>query len=393
MKTESSNRIHLPPRFLRFLVEKILPRALQRDYPGALNESYRSWPQFVPESLAVIANGYRIQAIGAFNKTAFVAEIGALVFCFAAASLALPLWIVVGTVLAALTLRDAYTHSGQGSARVLPEDFTGAGDEGQKRGPAAQYYLDSAGDAATAAVFLLASQALMWTVSPSLALPGTPLFHGAFVCLPLLAALRMVLRPMSGGKAPFKGSNMSAAEIHKMTWRLNFLWMTACFGTIVTNPGAMPASIPGHDLLLVFIPMATFIMWVRLQQDAFTRDSRIETVWGDWKEKELARKRENLLKGVDKQDPLYRGYIGLQALFFLLLGMPLAAGLWPWLAGRYADVDFFRLGFNLGAFGTLMLSWNYVKNSNEAAARALQKEIDAARASPEKLEKVPLTLL
>ena len=61
--------------------------------------------------------------------------------------------------------------------------------------------------------------------------------------------------------------------------------------------------------------------------------------------------------------------------------MPLAVGLWPWLTGREADVDFFRLGFNVGTLGTLALSWNYVKNSNRAAARALQEEIDAPDAA------------
>ena len=40
-------------------------------------------------------------------------------------------------------------------------------------------------------------------------------------------------------------------------------------------------------------------------------------------------------------------------------------------------LDYFRIGFNLGALGTLVLSWNYMKNANRAAARALQQEHDA----------------
>ena len=316
MKTEPQNQFQLPLRFLRVIVGKILPRAVRRDYKGALNERYQSVSQFVPESAATVAAGYRIQAVGAFNKTAFVAEIGAVVFCFAAASLSLPLFIVLGAILGALILRDAYTHPAQGSAVEPPADDGAAADAEQEQRPGPQYYLDSAGDAATAAVFLLASQALMLKVSPSLAVPSSVLFRGAFVCLPLLSTLRMVLRPRPDKRMPFEGSNMSAEAIYKRTLRLNILWMTACYGTIVTNPRAMPASIPGHDFLLVSIPLVTFFMWIRLQQDASSSDSPIETVFGDWKKKQMARKRETLMSGVDKRDPLYLGYTGLQALFF-----------------------------------------------------------------------------
>src|SRR5438128_918359 len=76
LKTEPQNHIQLPPRSLRFIVEKILPRALRVDYMGALNERYQSVSQFVPEAVATVAAGYRIQAVAAFNKTAFVVEGG-----------------------------------------------------------------------------------------------------------------------------------------------------------------------------------------------------------------------------------------------------------------------------------------------------------------------------
>jgi len=56
----------------------------------------------------------------------------------------------------------------------------------------------------------------------------------------------------------------------------------------------------------------------------------------------------------------------------------LAEVLWPWLSGRPEDPGFLRPGVSLAAFATIVLSWKYVKNSNRAAARVLQTEIDVA---------------
>ena len=363
MKTEPVNP-QQSPRFLRFIVEKILPRALQQDYARGLNERHTSFWKFVPESAATVAAGYAIQAVDAFNKTAFVVEIGIVIFCFAAASLPLPLFIVLGAVLGALTLRDAYTHPHRGS------------DVREKQRPGSQYYVDMAGDAVTAAVFLFASQALMLEVSPSLAVPGRAFLRGALVCLPLLSICRMLLRPRPDPTTRSKGSNMSAEAIYKMTWRLNILWMTACFFTLLASPDAIPALIPGRDFLIGFIPPVTFGLWIRLPYDVLSHGDRIEGTFGDHKKKEKARKKESLMKGVDKSNPLYPAYAVMEALFFLLLAIPVAIALWQWLSGRQTEMDFLRLASHAVVFGTLVLSWKYVKNSNRTAALALQEEIE-----------------
>src|SRR5262249_17354457 len=86
--------------------------------------------------------------------------------------------------------------------------------------------------------------------------------------------------------------------------------------------------------------------------------------------------KEILMKGLRKGEPFYRLYRVLQTVFFLQLATPSAVALWPWLSGRPADGNLFNLGFNLTAFATLLLSWNYGKASNRAAADALQREID-----------------
>jgi len=58
---------------------------------------------------------------------------------------------------------------------------------------------------------------------------------------------------------------------------------------------------------------------------------------------------------------------------FLQLSAALLQMLWPWLMGQ--DTSFLLPGISLVAFGTTVVSWKYVKNSNRAAARALQTEI------------------
>ena len=371
MKTEHEKAIQQAPRLLRISVEKMLPRALRKDYMAYLDETYQSVWQFVPESVSAVVSSYRIQAVAAFNKRAHLAEIAAGGFCFAAAGVSLPLFIVLGAILSALTLRDAYTHRGQVSAIDAPAA------PGKKRpSAAAQYYVDSSGDAATAALFLLTSQTLMLKISSSLAAQPTVLSRGAFIFFPLLATLRMVLRPRPDAPSPFDGSNMSAERIYKITRHLNAIWWTVCIAIILTNPDAVATS----GWLAVLIPVVTLVtpaMWLRLQQDTFKRDDTIETIGGYWKKKESGRNQEQLPKGPEKNDPLYRAYAALEVLFFLMLAMPLAVHLWPWLSGQNADLDYFRIGFNLGALGTLVLSWNYMKNANRAAARALQQEIDA----------------
>ena len=147
-------------RLLRSVIAIILPRGIREEYMGDLNR-YPSLAEFVPQPVVTLVAGYRIQAIGAFNKAATLAEIGCVVFCFSAASLPLPLFIVLVGILGTLTFRDAFRHPVKGSDPVEKEDLP----------TTSQYYLDLAGDAATTAVFLFTSQMVMLKRSPSLSLP------------------------------------------------------------------------------------------------------------------------------------------------------------------------------------------------------------------------------
>jgi hypothetical protein len=71
-------------------------------------------------------------------------------------------------------------------------------------------------------------------------------------------------------------------------------------------------------------------------------------------------------------------YVLTELLLFAQLAAALAHIVWPWLSGQAPDEGLLRPLFSIVAFGTVVVSWKYVKNSNRAAARALQGEIDAA---------------
>ena len=123
--------------------------------------------------------------------------------------------------------------------------------------------------------------------------------------------------------------------------------------------------------------MQIFHVWFRLQVNGLDRRERIETLFGDWRQKQLIRRRELLLKGMEKGEPLYKAYVVLEVLFFLYLAIPLATHLWPWLAGGETDKSLFPVFFNLLTWSALLCSWNFLKAVNRAAARAMQQKIDS----------------
>jgi len=344
-----------PPRLLGVVVEKSLPLALQKKGAEFLFPSFTSVRQFVPKALAFIVNAYRLQMAEAFDKILTVLHIACVVFCFGEASFSYPLLIALGAVVLALALFDAYLHDA--------------------RKPGAKY-LEEACAAITAAFFLLASQALMWWTEPSLALSFGGLSTGLIVCLPMLYLLRVVVRP-GPSEPPFEGSNLTVDQIYTRTQLATILWAVPCIGTVVINSQTMKAFLPEHDNLYIAIPMWTFMFWVRLQQNPFGR-RRVQKL-KDARKQLLVHWRERLLKGVEPNEErawVYFAYVAIQVLFFFELSIPSAAVLWSWLSG-HATLDLARLGLNLVTFVTPLLTWNYIKALNQAAAGIIQKEIDA----------------
>ena len=349
------------PQWIPLILEKILPRGIRKEMLDALNEKRGSLPQRLRQAAVAFVNAYWVQAVAAFNKYAFLAESGLVVFTFAAASWPAPLhWpmlVALAAILCALTIRDAYTHL-EPSYGKMP--------------PTLRYYLDSAGDAAAAGVFLFTAETLTLQVSPSLSFTGSVLYRGAAVCLPLLSTMRLVLRPKPDPQAPFGEQAEPPMTLLKRTWRLNLLWLMASYGLILQNVSDDPNS--KLDYLRGYVPLMTIGMWVVVQRNALARRDKIETLFTDWQKKMKARLKETLPQGLRKGEPLYWWYVVLQILIFVELAAGLLEVLWPWLSGK--ESGFLRPAICLAVFTTTVLSWRYVKASNRAAARAVQAEID-----------------
>ena len=89
-----------------------------------------------------------------------------------------------------------------------------------------KYYLASCADAITCLVFMAAAELLAVKFAPSMALSSAALDHGAVFCIPLIAMLRMVLRPMPEPDPYYQSSSpRSAIYLFWRTCVFNLLWL------------------------------------------------------------------------------------------------------------------------------------------------------------------------
>jgi hypothetical protein len=280
---------------------------------------------------------------------------GFIIFCFGGSSLPLPLIVAGASMLGALALRDALTYKAARSQ--------------------AQYYLDSAGDAAVAGVFLLAAEAMTLNVAPSATLPTPALYRGALVCLPMIPILRMVLRPRPDPESPGEETGLPAETLYRRTWRMNTLWAGTVNGIVFMTVSDRPNSISdslgtGGTLLLMGLLIA-------LQRNALQRRSKIATLFTNVVKQKKVRLKETLAQGIEKHEPLYKWYVAIGWALYFNIARAMAVILWPWLSGD-PGATLFRPAAAIVGFAVVVLTWPYVKASNLAAARALQAEIDGA---------------
>ncbi len=343
--------------WLRPLFLKVLPQAVATSRVDVLEEYSGPFVQFIRQWAAIVAQAYRKQ-IAAFNRYSYAAEIGLVVFVFARASWPAPFgtrhMIALLSILCALALRDVYAHRNRRLTPIL------------------RYYLDSAGDAAVAGVFLFFSESFILHVSPSDALPASVLYHGALICLPLISVLRIVLRPKPEPNSPFKLSEHSAKQLFRMTWRLNVLWMVAFQGLLLQNVCDCPSKL---DELRGSIPALTIMLWIAVQRNCLDRRDKIVTLFTDVVKQTARRHKATLPAGLKKGEPFYWWYRILEVVIFLELTAGLLEVIWPWLSGE--ATGFVRPALVLVAFVTIVLSWQYVKAANRATAAVLQAVIEA----------------
>jgi hypothetical protein len=297
-----------------------------------------------------------------FNRYVFTASMALIVYCYGwvAGSKAQALFLVSGML--ALTLRDAWTHH---DTRLHPR-------------PAGQYGLDSAKDAAVVLLTVLASQALMLEPSRESALPQEALCRATAVLVPLIAAVRMALRPKPDPKLPFQKMKLSAEAMYRRIWFLNGLWIASLAGVAAMSSSNVDND--PWDFLRGALLFSSFGVMFAIQRRTLLQRTFIVTIFTNVRKLVLGRNRKMLAHGLKKGELGWRWYIAMHIVVFAQLVLALVGQLSPWLSGE--DLGFTRPTVALIGFAANVLSWSYVMASNRAAARAIEEEMEREEEEP-----------
>jgi hypothetical protein len=336
------------------LVEGLLPRAVPKSYLQRLRE-YRgpAWTFFAKVG-RLLGCSYRAQVFKAFDKYVFTASMVLIVYCYGwvAGAKAQALFLVAG--LLALTLREAWAHHDPKDAlQALPER---------------QYCIESAKDAAVVLISVLASQALMLETSPEIALPQAALCRATAVFVPLIAIVRMALRPKPDPQFPFRATNLSAEAIYRRTWFLNGLWIAAFSGVCAMSSSNVDNN--PSDFLLGALILPSYGVLFAIQRRTLLQRTFVVTIFTNVRKLVLGDKTRTLAQGLKKGELGWRWYIAMHIVVFAQLLLAVAGQLSPWLSGE--DPGITRPAVALIGLAATVLSWRHVIASNRAAARAIE---------------------
>jgi hypothetical protein len=165
-------------------------------------------------------------------------------------------------------------------------------------------------------------------------------------------------------------------QVYKRTWAFNILWMATYYGLIAQDVTDDPNSV--IDLLRGFLLPFTFLLWIMCQRNALNRRNKIFTIFTDFEKQRKERLKETLPHALKRGEVFYRATRVSEILIFVVLGVSMAAGVWPWVSGQQTHGGLIPIAARVLAFAIAVLSWRYVKEANIAAGEALQEEIDAA---------------
>jgi hypothetical protein len=342
-----------------WVLEKALP-ADSRDLLRALREvqgARGSRKLFTLETLSTIASIYWTRARTSLDRWSLGLLPILVVYCFGWAVLGWQLALLIGSVLGAVWFRDMYTHR----------------DESSDRRAFIQHSFDSVGDGVAAMVFVIAGQAAAFALFPSLAVPKAVLFRGMSACLPLIVILQMYSRQKPLRRpGEFQHGDMTAEEIHRRVWRLDMIWVVMFVAFTVENFTDIPHHTPD---VLRGLSITLLGVWRAVQASPFGNRVEIQTLFTDPRDFKLRRLIRTLPQGLVKGEPLYFSHLLLEAVIFGGVGMNLAEPLWPWLSEQGGQVEIVRAIGSIIAFATCVLSWQYVKQANRAAAQAIESEV------------------
>jgi hypothetical protein len=366
-------------RILTAIIEKLLPRDGRKEYLDALEERQSSTPEFVQEAAVLVASSYVIQS-KTFNRTSFAAQLAGLIYCFACILLPLPLIVLAAAILGILTFYDFYTSESAGDRPASTKDPDDPSEFREKQSALARFYTDELGAAVILIVMLLAMDFFGRHTVSSLTASRRLFFHAASVFIPIVGAFRLMLRPKPAGKPPLRRFKLSIDQLYRATRYLNDFFASAFIIAAAVNMELGFVSSPVLRFSMWIVMLATFVIWMRLPQNALARDSHIRTL--KWESQEAAQRAAYLRTELPKSDPLYKTWAVLNVLLPAVLAAPLAVDLLPWIAGRGVAANLFPFGMNLSLFVCLMVSWNYVKRVNRELAKLLQPPTAAPASKP-----------
>jgi len=349
-------------RTLRVAVEAIYPqdtelRTKGLDQIDQIDQEETPPLKFVRHAADSLVWAYGEQLVASFNQYSALAQAVVVTVCFAFAPAQAGLY-ALGAVLIALAFRDAFTHQKQ----LQPET---------------KYYLDSAVDAAVAGVFMIAAQGLAVVALPKMALPSQVMYRGLLVAMPLLATLRLVLRPRPEPPGPGNesiASELSAKKIYRRTRWLNFLWLITVYGVVIQNVSDKPGYFP--DFLRGFLPMMCFKAWILTRVDDLCRRDVLVTLFSSVKAKTLRRMRGKVAAGPmqDQKDVNYSTFRFFYVTLFGVIALTLYTAIEPFLFGEPLMQSIWHAIGAVLAFMVCVLTWKRVQAANRAAARALLLE-------------------
>jgi len=359
MKAEISPAISKRGRFVDAVMSKLVPLGL-REYLGHVKENGGTIQRVVLEYVALLPRLYYHQVARAFNRYGCAAAMLVVIFCFGVAARPSTMTFLVVVIVAGLTVREGYLHNAKRKNVTTP---------------GLQRVLDSAGDAALALLFAMAAQMFIMQVSPASALPTTNLLRGAILCVALLFSVKLALRQKPDPDAPLFDEKMDPEMIHSHVKRLNRLWLVTYWGVVCANVTDIPYY--WLDPVRGFEPIFTFKLWWVMQKDLIGRFDNLRLRIAKIEETRIGAMLANAAKGLLPGEPFYVGYVVVEVLMYLTIAVSVADASIPWLSGEPGS--FFRAFGAMVAGVTAILSWQYVKATNRAAAKAMREHLRQKR--------------
>lgn len=334
-----------PPKWIVAVVKMLTPRH-QRPFIGV-----DLWTHDMP------AQQYALRAAKAFPEIVagqmrlelhtplVVGEACTFLISFSGLPLP-PVLALLAVTLAALSVRNGYIYPGIGSAS------------------------DAFGDAVFIATIAVVAEGAFLLIAPSMVLPGRILAERILFGALTVSAWRKIFHTERADPEMER-----ARESFNETWTMNVLWLAACIVLDLANVGAVPEVIRGRDFLLGATPLMAFGVAVRLQMEEppGRRIERVETREEALK-RELEAKRNALYARIGNQVPWY---LVFEALYFVVLALPLVIALWEWMSGdpAAARVDWRQVRFNSGMLVTLSALWIYIRRLNQRVAQGFQAQM------------------